>query len=62
MTLNSKHKGKKLTVKLKTKNQKDTEIQNTKTKKGKNLVLPKEWVENVDLYIPVLKKIMTTRK
>ena len=58
MTLNSKHKGKK----LKTKNQKDTEIQNTKTKKGKNLVLPKEWVENVDLYIPVLKKIMTTRK
>ena len=58
MTLNSKHKGKN----LKTKNQKDTEIQNTKSKKGKNLVLPKEWVENVDLYIPVLKKIMTTRK
>ena len=55
-TFNSKH-----TAKLKMK-AKDTEIQKTKTQKHKNLVLPKEQVENADLYKPVLNKIMTTHE
>ena len=29
----------------------DTEAQKTKTRKEKNLVLPKEWVENADTSI-----------
>ena len=34
-----------------------------KTQKNKSLVLPKEQVENVDLYKPVLeKKMMTMRE
>ena len=41
---------------------KDTERRKPKTQKGENLVLPKEQIENTDLYKPVLNKIMTTRK
>ena len=55
-TFNSKHRAK---LKMKAG---DTEIRKTKTQKNENLVLPKEQVENADLYKPVLNKIMTTRK
>ena len=41
---------------------KDTETRKTKTQKDGNLVLPKEQVENADLYKPVQNKIMTTRE
>ena len=41
---------------------KDAETRKTKTQKDENLVLPKEQVENADLYKPVLNKIMTTCK
>ena len=41
---------------------KDTETRQTKTQKDENLVLPKAYVENVDLYKPALNKIMTTRE
>ena len=41
---------------------KDTETRKPKTQKNENLVLPKEQVENADLYKPVLNKIMTTRE
>ena len=37
-------------------------MQKIKTQKDENLVLPKEQVENADLYKPVLNKITTTRK
>ena len=40
----------------------DTETRKTKTRKNENLVLPKEQVENADLYKPVLNKLMTTRE
>ena len=36
--------------------------QSYRNKKDKNQVLPKEQVENADLYKPVLNKILTTRK
>ena len=39
---------------------KDIERQKPKAQKDENLVLPKEQVENADLYKPVLNKIMTT--
>ena len=55
MKLNSKN----ITEKLKTK---DTETRKTKTQKGENLVSPKEYVENVDWYKPLLNKTMTTCK
>ena len=58
MTLNSKHG----TEKLRTKKTKDTEIQKTKTQQDVNLILPKEQVENVDVYKLLLNKIMTTRE
>ena len=35
--------------------------QSYRNKKDKNQVLPKEQVENVDLYKPVLNKILTAR-
>ena len=57
MTLNSKYRAEI----LKTKN-KGTETRKTKTQKDEILVLPKKYIENADLYEPVLKKIMTTRK
>ena len=38
---------------------KDSETRKTKTQKEENLVLPKKYVENTDLYKPVLNKIMT---
>ena len=41
---------------------KDRETRKTKTQKDENLVLPKEEVENADLYEPILDKIMTTRE
>ena len=41
---------------------KDTETRKPKTQKVENLVLPKEQVENADLYKLVLNKIMTTRE
>ena len=41
---------------------KDTETRKAKTQKHKNLVLPKEQVENADLCKPVLNKIMITRE
>ena len=34
--------------------------QRYRNKKNENLVLPKGWVENADLYKPVLNKILTT--
>ena len=55
MKLNSKN----ITEKLETK---DTETRKTKTQKGENLVSPKEYVENVDWYKPLLNKTMTTCK
>ena len=58
MRLISKLKTKKLKTKLKTE---DTETQKTKTQKEESLVLPKEQVENTDLYKPVINKVMTTR-
>ena len=39
-----------------------TKNKQTKTQKDENLVLPKEYVENANLYQPVLNKIMTTRE
>ena len=57
MTLNSKYRAEI----LKTKN-KGTETRKTKTQKDEILVLPKKYIENADLYEPVLTKIMTTRK
>ena len=36
--------------------------QRYRNKKEENLVLPKEQVENADLYKPVLNKILTTSK
>ena len=35
--------------------------QRYRNKEDENLVLPKEQVENADLYKPVLNKILTTR-
>ena len=35
---------------------------NKPKQKDENLVLPKEYVENANLYQPVLNKIMTTRE
>ena len=55
IALNSKHG----TENIKNKNQGNRK---TKSQKDKNLVLAKEQVENVDLYNPVLNKIMTTYK
>ena len=49
MKLNSKHK----TEKLKTK---DTKTRKTKIQKQENLVIPKEQVENGNLYKRALKK------
>ena len=43
--------------KLKTK---DTKTQKTKTQKDDNLVLPKDYLENTDLYKLALNKIITT--
>ena len=43
-------------------NWRDPETQKTKKQKDKNLVLPKEQVENAELHKPVLNKIMTTRE
>ena len=57
MTLNSRHSKEK--EKLKTK---EIETWKTKTQKDENPVLAKEQVENADLDIPVLNKIMTTHK
>ena len=39
-----------------------TKNKQTKTQKDEKLVLPKEYVENANLYQPVLNKIMTTRE
>ena len=39
-----------------------TETRKTKTQNDKNLVLPKEQVENAALYKPVLNKITTKRE
>ena len=44
-----------LRAKLKSKSQR------YRNKEDENLVLPKEQVENADLYKPVLNKILTTR-
>ena len=55
MTVNSKHR----TEKRKTK---DKKARKTKTQKDENLVLPKEYVENEDLYKPVRNKIMSTHE
>ena len=55
IALNSKHG----TENIKNKNQGNRK---TKSQKDKNLVLAKEQVENVDLYNPVLTRIMTTYK
>ena len=55
IALNSKHG----TENTKNKNQGNRK---TKSQKDKNLVLAKEQVENVDLYNPVLTRIMTTYK
>ena len=54
MTLISKHRAEK--IKLKTK---EKETCKTETQKHEKLNLPKEQVENADLYKPVLNKIMT---
>ena len=40
----------------------DKNDKNEKTQKDENLVLPKEKVEYVGLYKPILNKIMTIRK
>ena len=55
MILNSEHR----TKKLKTK---DTGKRKVKTEKDENLALPKEQIENSELYKPVLNKIMTTHE
>ena len=36
------------------------QAENTKSQERQKTSLPKEWVENVDLYKPMLNKIMTT--
>ena len=41
---------------------KDSETRKPKTKTDETLVLPKEQVENVDLYKTVLNKMITTRE
>ena len=43
-------------------NSKDTETRKPKTQKDENLVVPKEYAENEDLYKPVPNKIITTAK
>ena len=54
MTLNSKHRAEKLKPK-------DQRYRNRKPKqKDENLVIPKEQVENTDLYKPTLNKMITT--
>ena len=50
-TLNSKHRAK---LKIKSQIYRNT--------KDENLVLPKEQVENADLYKPVLNKLLNTRE
>ena len=57
MTLNSRHSKEK--EKLKTK---EIKTWKTKTQNHENPVLAKEQVENTELDIPVLNKIMTTYK
>ena len=57
MTLTSKH----VTKKLKSKNQRCRNMKKQNTEKQKPS-FPKEYVENEDLYKPVLNKIMTTCK
>ena len=57
MTLTSKH----VTKKIKSKNQRCRNMKKQNTEKQKPS-FPKEYVENEDLYKPVLTKIMTTCK
>ena len=52
-TFNPKHRAK---LKI------ESQTRKTKTRKDENLVLPKEQVENADLYKPIHNKIMTTRE
>ena len=54
--MNSKHR-----TKIKAKSQRYRNMKNQNTERQKPS-FPKEWVENADLYEPVLNKTMTTCK